>query len=429
MLGPQGTGFFLILIVAFGALLFWVAVAKQTVFRVFAACLAFLPAMVFGIAAVNKYYDYYQSWGALINDLSGSGSASIPKYTAGGLNSNKQLQRDLNRTTNAAEDAEVGYEFQTTIVGPATHISRNVYIYLPPQYFQKPYAHYKFPAIELLHGSPGSPSAWVDVLDVIPTFLNLLASHLAAPAVLVMPDTDGGERYSLQCLNNPGGIQDMTYIAREVPLAVSRLVQVEPPGKAWGVAGYSEGGYCAANLALNEPGQYGYAGVISGYFKPLSSQIPAGGKPGARPVKTNVFARYPALGLRNTPSEYITQVPVGIEVPLFWLAAGAGDAGDMQAAQNFRQLASIRQTNVPLDVLSGGHTGSVWRGALGPMLNWMTPQLAQQVSIADANAREKKAADQRAAAAQKLHGAKPGAGVKPGARPTVRPPVKNTTKP
>ena len=83
MLGPQGTGFFLILIVAFGALLFWVAVAKQTVFRVFAACLAFLPAMVFGIAAVNKYYDYYQSWGALINDLSGSGSASTPPMTSG----------------------------------------------------------------------------------------------------------------------------------------------------------------------------------------------------------------------------------------------------------------------------------------------------------------------------------------------------------
>jgi enterochelin esterase-like enzyme len=259
---------------------------------------------------------------------------------------------------------------------------------------------------------------------VIPTFLNLLASHLAAPAVLVMPDTDGGERYSLQCLNNPGGIQDMTYIAREVPLAVSRLVQVQPPGKAWGVAGYSEGGYCAANLALNEPGQYGYAGVISGYFKPFSSQIPAGGKPGARPVKANVFAKYPALALRNTPSAYITQVPIGVEVPLFWLAAGAGDSGDVQAAQSFKQLASIRQTDVPLDVLPGGHTGSVWRAALSPMLAWMTPQLAQQASIAAANAAHD-ARKPRVAGAKP--GTKPGTGLKPGTRPT--PPVKHATKP
>jgi hypothetical protein len=80
VLEPQGTGFFLILIAAFGALLFWVAVAKQVVFRVFAACLAFIPAMMFGIAAVNKYYDYYQSWGAMINDLTGQGAAGIPKY-------------------------------------------------------------------------------------------------------------------------------------------------------------------------------------------------------------------------------------------------------------------------------------------------------------------------------------------------------------
>ena len=33
------------------------------VLRIIAACLAFIPAMAFGVAAVNKYYDYYQTWG------------------------------------------------------------------------------------------------------------------------------------------------------------------------------------------------------------------------------------------------------------------------------------------------------------------------------------------------------------------------------
>ncbi|HEY2263806.1 MAG TPA: hypothetical protein VGI96_14365 [Streptosporangiaceae bacterium] len=37
------------------------ALTRQLVFRVLAACLAFLPAMVFGVAAVNKFYDYYHS--------------------------------------------------------------------------------------------------------------------------------------------------------------------------------------------------------------------------------------------------------------------------------------------------------------------------------------------------------------------------------
>jgi hypothetical protein len=85
--GPQGTGFFLLLMVLFGALLVWVALAKHVVFRVFAACLAFLPAMCFGIAAVNKYYDYYETWGGMFNDLTSQGSSSIPKYSAGGSTS------------------------------------------------------------------------------------------------------------------------------------------------------------------------------------------------------------------------------------------------------------------------------------------------------------------------------------------------------
>jgi hypothetical protein len=38
---PEGTGIFLLLIVAFAALLVWVAMAKQIVFRVLAACPAF----------------------------------------------------------------------------------------------------------------------------------------------------------------------------------------------------------------------------------------------------------------------------------------------------------------------------------------------------------------------------------------------------
>jgi enterochelin esterase-like enzyme len=411
---PQGTGFFLVLIVAFGALLFWVAVAKQAVFRVFAACLAFIPAMVFGIAAVNKYYDYYQTWGAMVNDLGGQGGAGFPKYSVGGLDASKHLQQDLNRDTNAAEDAVVGVQFHTVVTGPQTRISRDVYVYLPPQYFQKAYAHYKFPVIELLHGSPGTPSAWVDVLNVIPTLLGLLAVHQASPVVLVMPDTDGGTKYSLQCLNNPGGIQDMTFVAKDVPAEVARLLRVQPPGRAWGVAGYSEGGYCAANIALNLPGSYGYAGVLSGYFAPVSSQVPIGNKPGAKPEKVYVFRGRPALAVRNSPINFVTQLPPGVFLPQFWLAVGSADRGDVLAAQRFQQLLDIRQANVPLDTVVGGHTGSVWRAALKPMLTWMTPQLTQQAVIANANA----AIAAKKAAAQKAHRVKPPA--KPPTRPTPR---------
>ena len=416
MFGPQGTGFFLLLLVVFGGLLAWVALAKQVVFRIFAACLAFLPAMVFGVAAVNKFYDYYQTWGGMINDLTGQGASSIPKYAAPGAGTNKQFDKNIGRVTSTAEDAQVGYLFQTSVTGVHSHLIRDVYVYLPPQYFQKRYAHYKFPVIELLHGSPGNPQAWVDVMGVIPTFLSLLETHPENSAVLVMPDIDGGLQYELQCLNNPGGIQDMTFVARDVPEAIARIARVQPPGRAWGLAGYSEGGYCTANIALQDPAGFGAAGVMSGYFFPVPSHIPAGSKPGGKPRVVNVFAGLPALQSLNSPRWYITRAPINEVLPAFWLAAGAQDRQDVGAAMNFKQLLQTRVANVPLVIVpGGGHQGSVWRAALDPMLKWMTPKLAQQAAQADAAAVRTAAARKAAEERKKAHQAQ--------AKPLRTPPV------
>ena len=386
MLEPQGTLFFLLLIVAFGALVLWLAVTRQVVFRVFAACLAFIPAMAFGIAAVNKYYDYYQTWGALFSDLSGQ-SQSIPHFSAASLKRGS-LQKTISRTSNSVLDAQYGLLFGTTVTGPRSHITRRVNVYLPPQYFNKAYANYRFPAIELLHGSPGGAAAWVNVMNVITVYLNLLSEKKAAPAVLVMPDTDGGYQYSLQCLNNPRGLQDMTFVGKEVPNWVAANLRVQQPSPRWGIAGYSEGGFCAANIGLQYAPRFGYVGVESGYFAPITSQVPPDGKATGKPQDVNVYAHYKRLLTLNTPDDYIGHIPLRIGVPQFFLAAGSEDAGDVQGADLFRQLVLLRVADVPpVDIVSGaGHQAKVWRTAEIPMLEWMTSGLAKQVQVFNASA-------------------------------------------
>jgi S-formylglutathione hydrolase FrmB len=382
VLEPQGTLFFLLLMVAFGGLVIWLVLTKQVVFRVLAACLAFIPAMVFGVAAVNKYYDYYQTWGALFSDLSGQ-AQSIPNLSSAGLKGGTgSLQQEIRSSSNAALDAQYGALVSTTVTGPRSHITRQVYVYLPPQYFAKAYANYRFPAIELLHGAPGQPATWVNVMNVIPIYLNLLAEHKASPAVLVMPDTDGGMQYSLQCLNDPHGLQDMTFVGKEVPNWAIANLRVQQGGLFWGIAGYSEGGFCAANIGLQYPTRFGYVGVESGYFAPGISQVPLGGKAGGKPHDINVFKGNPRLQAINTPDEYVKHIPVGIMVPQYFLAAGA-EGGDVQAAQYFRQLLLLRVANVPpVDIVSGvGHTARVWRSALTPMLEWMTAGLSWQMQL------------------------------------------------
>ncbi len=410
MLEPQSTLFFLLLMVAFGALIFWLAVAKQVVFRVLAACLAFIPAMVFGIAAVNKYYDYYQTWGALFSDLSGQAGQSVPQLSAAGLAAGRanSLRSAIGDSSNAALDAQLGLLFQEKVTGPISHITRRVYIYLPPQYFSKAYADYRFPAIELLHGSPGEPQTWINVMDVIPIYQHLLATHRADPAVLVMPDTEGGLQYSLQCLNDPHGLQDMTFVGKDVPNWVAANLRVQKPGSTWGIGGYSEGGFCAANIGLQYATRFGFVGSLSGYFVPSTiSRVPLNGKPGGRPHDTDVFMSGGRLNrnllLVNTPDQYILRVPIGVVVPQFFLAAGIEDQADVQAAEYFRQLLLTRLADVPLMIVKGGgHQATVWRAALGPMLSWMTVQQAQLIQhLAQV------AADERAAARAAAHHPRP----------------------
>jgi S-formylglutathione hydrolase FrmB len=208
-----------------------------------------------------------------------------------------------------------------------------------------------------------------------------------------------------------------------VPAAIPRIARVQPAGRSWGIAGYSEGGYCAANIALQLPQDYGAAGVMSGYFAPISSQVPEGNKPGGRPQRVYVFHNRPALRVLNSPQEYVTQVPVDDQLPAFWLAAGAEDRPDVEAAIQFRALLQTRVANVPFVAIpGGGHQGSVWRAALVPMLKWMTPQLAQQAARADAAAAR---AAERAAAARKAHDRK--AKVRPPRSPGT--PKKSPSKP
>jgi enterochelin esterase-like enzyme len=391
-LEPQSTAFFLLLIVVFAGLMWWMAVAKQMVFRIFAACLAFIPAMAFGVAAVNKYYDYYQNWNSAISDFTGAGNqaAELPTTDSG---AGVKFSTFLGSTFDQAVAAQFGYTAHLKVTGKLTHITRNVYVYLPPQYFQASYRNYRFPAIELLHGFPGTPEDWVTVVGVTTMMQQLVNSGQAKPAVLVMPDANGGRTISLQCLNQFNGPQDATYLAQDLPEYIAQRLRVEPPGPAWGIAGYSEGGFCAANLGLKYGNRFGFAGVLSGYFVPSDNQL------GNPPRLVNPFGNNVKARRENTPDDLVLSLPPGTKIPQFWLGVGSGDHSDYKNAQVFEQLLQTRQPGVVLKVVAGGgHTMFTWRALMPPLLEWMTPQLADRVAAIQAHQAHQAHAAKRAAA-------------------------------
>ena len=372
MLEPQSTALFVLLLALFGTLMWWMLATGRAALRVFAACLAFIPAMVFGVLAVNKYYGYYQTWGAIVADFAQQDSsvASGPpdiKLTAGP----RSGTLDGSRASLLLAQRQ-GYLVREKVTGHHSGLTRMVYVYLPPQYFQPAYRSYRFPVIELIHGQPGAPQDWISVVGVTRAFGQLLAAKQAQPAVLLMPDANGGRQISLQCLNQAGGPQDLTYLAVDLPAQISRTLRVTRPGGAWGVAGYSEGGFCAANMALHYPRRYGFAGVLSGYFEPMSNKLDGSGR------RVSPFGGNSRLRAENTPLAELTRLSPDAVIPRFWLAAGAADGQDVADAERFWQELPPRLRDVRPTLTPGtGHTMTTWRAEIPSMLIWMTPGLTR----------------------------------------------------
>jgi hypothetical protein len=382
VLEPQSNVLFFLLLVMFAALAWWMVRTRRLAVRLLAGGLAFLPAMAFGVMAVNKYYGYYSTWSSAMADLTNQGVNAPSQLPRANLDPGRG-PATLDGSRSYLQQAQRwGYTLRLNVTGPRSHITRVVYVYLPPQYFQPAYSRYRFPAIELLHGQPGEPQDWINVVGVTTTFDQLMARKQAQPAVLVMPDANGGERISLQCLNQVRGPQDLTYLGVEVPNRIAHLLRVEPPGPAWGVAGYSEGGFCAANMALRLRSRYGFAGVLSGYFRPSGNQL-------GHPVRrVSPFGRSAALRKGNTPLDSMLTLPADAVIPRFWLGAGADNAQDVASAEVFWRELVNRQPQVQLIITpGGGHNMVTWRAEVPLMLRWMTPLLARAAHQEGAAAR------------------------------------------
>lgn len=364
MFGPQGVFVFALLVVFFVGALVLLTRVRPVGLKVAAGVMAFPPAMLFGVALVNRFYGYYQSWDDAWRDLTNHAPASVASVPDLG----NRLDQVLREAVHKRQVRKNGFALTTTLPGPRSSIARQGMIYLPPQYFQRQYARRRFPVIELIHGAPGTPADYEGRLKISGMLRKLIAAHKAEPMVLVIPDANGGVDRSTQCLNVIGGEQDETYLAVDVPDDVSTRLRVLSPGPGWGIAGFSEGGFCAANLAIRHPGQYGIAAALSGYFEPLRRN--------RMPEPVDPFGGGRALRAANSPLKVLMRPP-RTRLPLFWVMAGDGVQTDMVQAQAFVDLAGQYQ-RVPFVVLRGGrHNYVAWREAFPRMFEWASGHLGR----------------------------------------------------
>ena len=346
MLEPDSRLLTALLITASAALL--VATVRLRLLPVKTLCgaLSIMVAMTGGIAAVNYYYGYYTTWGQLSADLNG-GAGNLGVITAA-------------TSTTALRSGRLGW---VQFPGRLSGYSRRGLVYLPPQYSEARYARLRFPAVELFHGTPGTPLSWSTVLRVGQVADSLLARHLIGPMVLVMPAINGTGHSYQDCVNGPA-VNDETYLLKDVRNDILARYRVSHDPYQWGTAGYSSGGYCAANLALRHPASFGAAAVLNGYFR--AADGPAAG----------ALNNSPSLEAANSPLYAAERLTANsTPLPAFWVAAGLNDKADYSAATTFT-TAMNRFQQVPLVKLNAGDTANAWSAALPAALTWLWQQLA-----------------------------------------------------
>jgi poly(3-hydroxybutyrate) depolymerase len=346
MPGPDSPLLLALLLTASVALL--VAAVRQRLLLVKVVCggLSIVVAMTGGIAVVNNYYGYYTTWGELSADLTG---------TTGNLG--------VVSAASAASTLQSGRIGWVTLAGKLSGYSRRGLVYLPPQYNQAKYAHVQFPVVELFHGSPGSPLAWDTLLHISQVANSLLDQHLIGPMVLVMPAINGPGNDYQDCVNGPG-VNDETYLTQDVRADVFARYRVSHDPYEWGAAGYSSGGYCAANLALRHRDSFGAAAAIEGYFQ--AADGPA----------ASALDHSQSLEAANSPLyEAESLAPGTSPLPAFWVAAGTNDTSDYQPATVFA-AALDRVEQVPFVKLNAGDSANAWSAALPEALTWLWEQLA-----------------------------------------------------
>ena len=346
MLGPDSRLLTALLIAASAALLVAVVRLRLLPVRILCGALSIMVAMTGGVAAVNYYYGYYTTWGQMWADFHG-GTGNLGVITAA-------------TSTTALGSGRLGW---TDLPGKLSGYNRRGLVYLPPQYGQAKYAQVRFPVVELFHGTPGTPLAWDTRLRIGQVADSLIARHLIGPMVLVMPAINGPGRQYQDCVNGPA-VNDETYLTKDVRTDVYARYRVSQDPYEWGVAGYSSGGYCAANLALRHRGSFGAAAVINGYFR--AADGPAGAAlNNSQPLEAVNSPLY--LAERLTPNSS--------PLPAFWVAAGTNDKPDYKPATMFA-AALDRGQQVPFVKLNAGDTANAWQAALPAALTWLWQQLA-----------------------------------------------------
>ena len=306
------------------------------------AVLSVLAVFAASALELNRLTETYPSWSAM---FSRTADPASPIATTAGLHVVHGSGRPL---------GSGGRIVEITIAGRRSGMTMPAYVYLPAGYGER---HERYPVIEATHGYPGSPKAWLRRLNALGYLNQEIAAGRMAPTVVVFPYQTPRALVDTECANLTRGPQAETYLTRDVPAAIKARYRVRTDRAAWGLIGYSAGGFCSTNLLLRHPHEYAAAASLSGYAE---AGITIGD--GSQNTGNN-----PAWRLRHLPHP-----AVGL-----YLAYANDDKHSRVDNQLLARLATAPIAVTTAVVAHGGHSDAVWRAMEAPAFDWLSSWLAR----------------------------------------------------
>ena len=153
---------------------------------------------------------------------------------------------------------------------PTLNMNRRMMIYLPPGYDQ---SRQKYPVFYLLHGSGGDETVWLEQGRAAQVLDNLIASGLAEPMIVVMPNGNVDER-AASSMSEKGNVQP-TFAHKnwmdgkfeesfnDIITWVGQNYRTRDTKRYRAIAGLSMGGYHSLYISANQPEDFAYVGLFS----------------------------------------------------------------------------------------------------------------------------------------------------------------------
>ncbi len=321
------------------------------------SCAGALVAFVY----LNKQEGFYASF----SDIWGSAQQTTvaPHYPEDKSHARLDvLASDWQPRAVAAARRGEGTVLPVRLYGARSHINRRGYVYLPAAYFIGSHS-LQFPVVELLPGQPGGPANYLRQLGLAGLLDQEIKANRIPAMIAVLPEVTLHTVFT-ECVNAVHGQLNETYLTSDVVDDVNATFRTLP-GRTWGLAGYSTGGFCAINLASHHPDRYAAAASLSGYFQPAKD-----------PRTAQLYAGSKTARRRNSPDWWVSHTsPV---VPPLYVFASGQDPFAVRQWRTFQHLVKLHAPLLPVtfDMLpTGGHNFNVWKIGLPKALEFLSTYL------------------------------------------------------